>query len=290
MKPSRVIAVFLFLACVGPGRLEPGPAAAAAAENAPTMPPSVTLPPELARVLTDYEQAWAAKDEHALAALFTPDGWVLSSGHPPVHGRAAIVARYRDSGGPLALRALAYTIDGELATIIGAYAAAPGDPDAGKFTLTLRRGDDARWLIVSDMDNGNRRPPMPPFDPCRPEVVSSREIDFKPVNEDMVRFESAGQPWLTDLDAVVAFVLTKLVPGDCADTCLQIEKSPGEGCEWAVVTRVRTGFLEDSIRGDWLEVRLVNGGGRRWRIQGARLAQQCWRSEDRDVFVADPCP
>jgi ketosteroid isomerase-like protein len=26
----------------------------------------------------------------------------------------------------------------------------------GKFTLTLRKGTDGRWLIVSDMDNGNR--------------------------------------------------------------------------------------------------------------------------------------
>ena len=85
-------------------------------------------------------------------------------------------------------------------------------------------------------------------------------------------------------------MLTKLVPGDCADTCLQIEKSPGEGCEWAVVTRVRTGFLEDSIRGDWLEVRLVRSENRGWLVHGARLAQQCWRAEDRDLFVADPCP
>ncbi|MCB1184353.1 hypothetical protein KDM41_13035, partial [bacterium] len=60
--------------------------------------------------------------------------------------------------------------------------------------------------------------------------------------------------------------------------------------EWAVVTRVRTGFLEDSIRGDWLEVRLVRSENRGWLVHGARLAQQCWRAEDRDLFVADPCP
>ena len=27
---------------------------------------------------------------------------------------------------------------------------------------SLRRGADGRWRIVSDMDNGNRRPPPPP--------------------------------------------------------------------------------------------------------------------------------
>jgi ketosteroid isomerase-like protein len=30
-------------------------------------------------------------------------------------------------------------------------------PDEGKFTLTLRKDKDGSWLIVSDMDNSNRR-------------------------------------------------------------------------------------------------------------------------------------
>jgi ketosteroid isomerase-like protein len=34
----------------------------------------------------------------------------------------------------------------------------------GKFTLTLRRGRDGRWLIASDMDNGSR-PSAPPSAP-----------------------------------------------------------------------------------------------------------------------------
>lgn len=29
-------------------------------------------------------------------------------------------------------------------------------PDGGKFSLTLRTGADGRWLIVTDMDNGNQ--------------------------------------------------------------------------------------------------------------------------------------
>ena len=41
---------------------------------------TVALPPELARVLTDYEKAWQARDAAALAALFAEDGFVLPSG------------------------------------------------------------------------------------------------------------------------------------------------------------------------------------------------------------------
>jgi ketosteroid isomerase-like protein len=118
----------------------------------------VTLPAALARVLTDYEKAWRDHDAAALAALFAEDGFVLSSGAPPVRGRAAIARQYARAGGPLSLRAIAFGIDGSLAWIVGGFSRQAGDPDTGKFTLTLRKGPGGRWLINSDMDNGNRRP------------------------------------------------------------------------------------------------------------------------------------
>lgn len=133
---------------------------AAPLAEAPADPPlpSVTLPPELARVLTDYEKAWAAKDAGALAALFAEDGFVLQRNKPPVRGRAGIRKAYEGAGGPLALRALAYATEGPVGYIIGAYAARAGEPDDGKFTLALKKGPDGKWLIMSDMDNGNRPP------------------------------------------------------------------------------------------------------------------------------------
>jgi ketosteroid isomerase-like protein len=120
--------------------------------------PSLTLPGPLARVLTDYETAWRQKDAAALAALFAEDGFVLSPGAPPVRGRDRIRERYADSGGPLALRALAFATEGTVGYIIGGFAREAGQPDIGKFTLTLRKDADGRWLIVSDMHNGNSRP------------------------------------------------------------------------------------------------------------------------------------
>lgn len=125
--------------------------------------PSVALPPELDRVLRDYETAWRAKDAAGLAKLFSEDGFVLSSDSPPVRGRAEIEKRYAGSGGDLVLRALAFATDGSLGLIIGGFSRQEGEPDAGKFTLTLKKGRDGRWLIFSDMDNGNaRRGPRPP--------------------------------------------------------------------------------------------------------------------------------
>jgi ketosteroid isomerase-like protein len=119
---------------------------------------SVAIPPELARVLTDYEAGWKAGDAAALASLFAEDGFVLAEGRAPVKGRAAIQKLYTHAGSPLSLRAIAYAMHSDVAYIIGGYSRELGKPDEGKFTLTLRKSEDGRWLIVSDMDNSNRRP------------------------------------------------------------------------------------------------------------------------------------
>ena len=107
-----------------------------AAQQPAAPQPSVELPPDLARVLTDYETAWRNRDAAALSRLFAEDGFVLPSGRLPVRGRAEVERYYTGQGG---------------------YTAEKGTPDAGKFTLTLRKGEGGRWLIVSDMDNMNRR-------------------------------------------------------------------------------------------------------------------------------------
>ena len=117
--------------------------------------PTITLPSDLARVLKDYERAWMRRDSEALAGLFTEDGFVLSPGSPMVRGRQEIRKHYDGAGGPLSLRAVAFSSDGTVAFIIGAFSERLGVPDRGKFTLTLRRHGSGEWLIYSDMDNGN---------------------------------------------------------------------------------------------------------------------------------------
>ena len=124
----------------------------------PPKGPRVTLPAPLARVLSDYEAAWRNQDAAALAALFAEDGFVLANGVPPVRGRLQIQKHYAGQGGPLALRALAFAAEGSVGYIIGGFARQKGEPDIGKFTLTLRKDGEGRWLIMSDMDNGNSRP------------------------------------------------------------------------------------------------------------------------------------
>ncbi|MEO8200575.1 MAG: nuclear transport factor 2 family protein [Gemmatimonadota bacterium] len=122
-------------------------------DSAFTPLPSIILPPELDRVLRDYERAWRAGDEAALAALFTTDG-VVPSPQGWVRGVTDIEKAYREGAGPLSLRAVAYGVEGATGYIVGTfgYDADPATTQRGKFILALRRAPDGRWLIVADLD------------------------------------------------------------------------------------------------------------------------------------------
>ncbi|MEM7415680.1 MAG: nuclear transport factor 2 family protein [Gemmatimonadota bacterium] len=149
---SRSAALVLVMVALGatPGVVE------AQSSSGDGLPPTIDLPAGLDAVLRGYEAAWTARDADGLAALFTEDGYVLRPGYPPVVGRDAIRRAYANSGGPLALKAYAYAIEGDVGYIVGGFALSADSPEVGKYTLTLRRQASGAWLIFSDMDNGNR--------------------------------------------------------------------------------------------------------------------------------------
>jgi len=164
LRHSTVVRLLLTAAVLAHAGARLAGAQAAPAPAAPPPPPSVTLPPELDRVLRDYERAWQARDAAGLAALFAEDGFVLANGRPPARGRDAIRAAYAGAGGPLSLRALAYAAEDSVGFIIGAYAPGAGSGDIGKFVLALRRPGGGRgpWLIAADIDNPSQRPQRGP--------------------------------------------------------------------------------------------------------------------------------
>lgn len=132
-------------------------AAIAQTPNAPPAPlPSIALPPELDRVLRDYERGWRAGDEKALAALFAEDGFVPTGGGW-VRGRDGIRRTYENQQGDLQLRAVAYAVADTVGYIVGAYTYGPESAtDRGKFVLALRRPPGGQWLIAADIDQSNR--------------------------------------------------------------------------------------------------------------------------------------
>ncbi len=117
---------------------------------------SIELPEDLERVLRDYEEGWRNGDSEALAALFTPDGFIMRPRHAPVRGRENIEEAYRGSQGPLHLRAIEFSVEGSVGYILGGFSYAPAAKDLGKYILTLALLDDNRWYITADMDNSNQ--------------------------------------------------------------------------------------------------------------------------------------
>jgi ketosteroid isomerase-like protein len=121
--------------------------------------PETALPPDLDRVLRDYERAWRAGDAKSIASLFTEDGVLLQNHRPPIRGRGAIQAIYEgERGGPLRLRALAFAAGDTIGYIVGGYRYGDALQDMGKFTITLQRAPGKPWLISSDMDSMNASP------------------------------------------------------------------------------------------------------------------------------------
>ena len=116
--------------------------------------PKVELPEELQRVLTDYETHWKNNDTKALSMLFTEEGFILRPRFTLEKGRANIEESYKNSGGDLKLHAFDYHIEGRLAYILGGYTYGNQIKDMGKYTLILKKVE-GKWLIHSDMDNGN---------------------------------------------------------------------------------------------------------------------------------------
>ena len=167
----RALAVFLL--ALGLLALLPSGASADPAARLP----SVDLPGDLQRVLTDYETGWAAGDEDALAALFVADGFV-SGPADWLRGHDAIREKYADMQGDLRLRAVDFGVDGDVAFIVGAYGYGEeaASVDRGKFVLALERADGTSpWKIVVDLDRSNRRLAAPA--PAPAEDAISRDID-----------------------------------------------------------------------------------------------------------------
>ena len=119
-----------------------------------------------------YLETFNAPDPVALASLYAVDGLILPPSGGPVRGRDAIKSYWSASGRrDLSFNILQKTVCGEAGFFVGSYQArearagryypaspfsllgarARQMPMTGNFTLGLRRGDDGKWKIATDM-------------------------------------------------------------------------------------------------------------------------------------------
>jgi hypothetical protein len=67
-------------------------------------------------------------------------------------------------------------------------------------------------------------------------------------------------------------------------------KGSGEHQGSTIVTVLRDGFKDDSVRGDWTWIRLKRSQDGTWRVEEVRHANRCWRVKNTEVFSAELCP
>ncbi len=108
------------------------------------------------------------------------------------------------------------------------------------------------------------------------------------LNRSIEEAVSAKEDWpQSPLLLVVHFLGGDL---DTRSLVLREVKNRGEGADETKIVCIRDGFLDDSVRGDWHEFDLYRLSDGTWRVNSARFAIRCWRSENTDVFQAKPCP
>jgi len=129
--------------------------------------PTVTPPPEVARVLTDFERGWQSLDKSFFAALFTEEG-LLQWGDDWARGRRAIRNALLGKAGGLRMRAQAFETHDSLGFIAGMYGFYRDTTwvDQGRYALTLRRTKTEPWQIaVAFLSNTTTTTPPPAGDP-----------------------------------------------------------------------------------------------------------------------------
>ena len=106
-------------------------------------------------VLSRYAEAYNRHDAAALAALYAEDGLLLPPDRALVRGRRAIEKFWKNHMGTgLTLKILERSVGTDVAYLVGNYSF-PGEPDAGKFLVCLKRGKTGGWQIGADMWNSN---------------------------------------------------------------------------------------------------------------------------------------
>lgn len=126
-------------------------------------PPTINLPPELDRLLRDYERFQRAGDKEGIASLFTEDG-MFPSANGWLRGREKIGTADGIGIANLRLRPTAYSVDGATGYIAGFFGNAnyPSAPDIARLLFAVRREPDGKWRIAvrlgSDFTPVDRRP------------------------------------------------------------------------------------------------------------------------------------
>jgi hypothetical protein len=120
------------------------------------------------------------------------------------------------------------------------------------------------------------------------EVESWESVDIARLNARVGESVAAAETW-----AASPLRMTVELFGADVDTrvlWLTEKKNRGEGADTTVVTMVRDGFLDDSVRGDWHRIVYYRQADGTWRLHEMRRAFRCWRGRHLEAYSSQLCP
>jgi len=124
--------------------------------------------PTVVKIADGFLKAVLAADAHAVAGTYTEDAVELPNGQPPVTGRAAIEARYRELFKTAKFTTFRFshiesTIRGDVAYDVGTYELGLTFPDgrvsneSGKYVVILKQSQSG-WKATYAIYNSNAMP------------------------------------------------------------------------------------------------------------------------------------
>lgn len=118
-------------------------------------------------------------------------------------------------------------------------------------------------------------------------VKSWEFVDTEPLNLTIEKAIKEKFSWPTSPTLIVY----KLLDGDTETRELKLTRKAdrAEAPDEAIVVLIRDGFLDDSVRGDWHQIKFKRMTDNTWRFAEIRRASRCWRKGN-NVFESGLCP
>lgn len=120
-------------------------------------------------------------------------------------------------------------------------------------------------------------------DAPRIHIASSQEVKPTDLGQHLRPVYATG----SSVHSTLGTYLLQVFDSEARTVQLHLQTNRAEHPDSAIAFVHREGFLDDSVRADWHELRFVHRDNA-WHLVAIRRAHQCWRRDH--TFRAAPCP
>jgi hypothetical protein len=144
-------------------------------------------------------------------------------------------------------------------------------------------------LLVVACSSVKAPPVATPSEAASPDapVESSELLDVSEFNATNDEAVDSGETWPQDpIEAADKFIWGRM---SAYYTWLEKQDNRVEAADSTVITLIRDGNADDSVRGDWHRIKLNRLPDGTWRLIEARRAFRCYRGHQQDTYGERLC-